>query len=1258
MGANSMQPIPPNPYVGPVPFLDGQTLYGRTRDTQALADLLISKRIVLLIAPSGAGKTSLIQAALMPSLRSYLRPLPIGRLDRTPHVGGDQANRYVFSALQSLEARFPKEERLSDEALVQLTFAGYFARRAGALEGEAADRFPLIVLDQFEELFTLDRLDWKSKEEFIAQLGQALGATAADEESQQEKQEKAPTPVWALLSMREDHVAELEPFLDLIPTGLVFRYRLEPLEREQAIEAVIGPAEGYVAKEAAEQLADELRKVRAAAPAGAAKWHLGRFIEPVQLQVVCLRLWERVVAAEGRPIGPSDVASGEQASEVDTALAGYYDVEVERAATAAGMRQRDVRDWIQDKLITRTKVRTRMLRDPAIVGKMDAVLQSLSKGHVLRIDVTGDREWVELSHDRLIDPVLNSNREWSERHLALFQKQAKLWAEAGTPDDMLFSDKELDEAERFEAEHPEELSPDDRAFLEKSRRKRELIIEDLRQRREIEDKNAKLKRQRLRLVATTALALVLAFAAWGYWTKLHVAVTRLEAANAEQEKLLVESRLLQSVAMARGGAASQALGVLVSTGKEIDDKRLDKERAKFDLSLIEVLGNYPPVKQPVGAHGHTVKALEFSSDGKFLFSGGWDNKLKVWPLTEAMAAPIALVDQGSNLYSLAYNQSTGTLASTDGSGLIILWQVSDGRPQKTATLNADHSAHQRQVTGAAFNPEGTLLATASWDKKIALWNVSNPATPTKIAAFGTKYHLAPIYRIAFLKAGPYVGRLVSADLDGKVAVWGAMGPGVTVNETPALTLSSEKVINKRVGMYAMALSPSGRWIAAGDSDGDVLVWDLEAPDPTGTGTRLPPNLSHRDTILSMAFSLDSSTLVTVGGDEMLLGWRFPSPAKDTSELEKNVRVNRVGGWGEKLYSVAFHPKLDGVVAVGGNKTVRIADLSRVNPIAAPIENATAMSQRWGALAATPDLITLVTLDADRRTIRIWRRDGNRYQSFSDPLLTPTNLGGIAVAPDGRWIAALSCGGQLVLWSVDAHTTSEPSFLDLAPKQAGTCPPEALAFSGDGKLLATAIGPVLELWFHSDSGSWQGDKPNRLDKNIGAVAFSPRGDLLAAAGDFDRIKTWQIAGGRVSAESRDSEDAVQEQVLAIAFAPNSETLVSGSQEATVREWRLPEMKVVGQSLLHRRAITALAFGLREETPVLFSADREGGLVMCSGSISDEQCGRIGTASGSAINGLATSADLNQLVVAGNGLWVWDLRREELRRTAERLSAKSP
>src|SRR5512133_940923 len=93
----------PNPYVGPRSFKTGEKLYGRERETLELFDLLIAERIVLFYSPSGAGKTSLLQAALIPRLRQKgFDVLPPVRVNQEPQAGLENANRYLVSALMSL----------------------------------------------------------------------------------------------------------------------------------------------------------------------------------------------------------------------------------------------------------------------------------------------------------------------------------------------------------------------------------------------------------------------------------------------------------------------------------------------------------------------------------------------------------------------------------------------------------------------------------------------------------------------------------------------------------------------------------------------------------------------------------------------------------------------------------------------------------------------------------------------------------------------------------------------------------------------------------------------------------------------------------------------------------------------------------------------------------------------------------------------------------------------------------------------------
>ena len=104
---NDSTPSRPNPYVGPRAFRTGEILYGRDPEVYDLDNLLVAERIVLMYSPSGAGKTSLIQAALIPQMeKAGFNVLPVMRvnldLPPEPEISG-RANRYVFSLLLSLE---------------------------------------------------------------------------------------------------------------------------------------------------------------------------------------------------------------------------------------------------------------------------------------------------------------------------------------------------------------------------------------------------------------------------------------------------------------------------------------------------------------------------------------------------------------------------------------------------------------------------------------------------------------------------------------------------------------------------------------------------------------------------------------------------------------------------------------------------------------------------------------------------------------------------------------------------------------------------------------------------------------------------------------------------------------------------------------------------------------------------------------------------------------------------------------------------
>lgn len=267
----------PNPYVGPRPFQreDGALFFGRASELQQLTSLLVATRLVILHAPSGAGKTSLISASLLEEMerQGFTVPTLVRFGDRTNQPVGGDANPFVGALLESLGGT-----RLSGQEATLAAALGDVGEGAGDDDPEyPAPR--LVVLDQFEEVFAAYPEAWSARHDFFGELARALVANPL---------------VRILIAVREEHLAELQSHLaqaELPPTA---QFRLERLQQDSALAAVREPARAFGAAYppgAAENLVRNLSRIRVRR-GGRVIEAEGEFVEPLHLQVVCHRLWE------------------------------------------------------------------------------------------------------------------------------------------------------------------------------------------------------------------------------------------------------------------------------------------------------------------------------------------------------------------------------------------------------------------------------------------------------------------------------------------------------------------------------------------------------------------------------------------------------------------------------------------------------------------------------------------------------------------------------------------------------------------------------------------------------------------------------------------------------------------------------------------------------------------------------------------------------------------------------------------------------
>ncbi len=380
----------------------------------------------------------------------------------------------------------------------------------------------LLILDQFEELFTTHPDRYTERSDFFRQIQESLSTYAH---------------LSLLLSMREDFIARLDSYVVQMPDRLRTRFRMERLSAEGALLAVTGPAEAagrHFAPDVAEALVDNLRRIQVGDVEGADADRptaaLGTYVEPVHLQIVCRRLWSNL-PAERILIAAADV---QEFGDVDAALIGFYEETLASVVTETGIGERRLRRWFEEKLITPARTRGLVYRGRRETANMaNRAVDILRDAYIIRADIRGTDTWYELAHDRLVEPVFQSNHSWFAKHQSPVARDAAAWISAGKPGELLYSGDQFENANKELAEKPDDFSELEREFIEQAQDR---------------ERRHKMRRQGRVVAGTVILAIVLLALA------IFNAVNWYSARTAAAEAEAAESRAVAAQATAEAEA--------------------------------------------------------------------------------------------------------------------------------------------------------------------------------------------------------------------------------------------------------------------------------------------------------------------------------------------------------------------------------------------------------------------------------------------------------------------------------------------------------------------------------------------------------------------------------------------------------------------------------------------------------------------------------------------------------------------------------